>query len=253
MFLNIHLHTCWCFKYVWEGTQKFPELLQKIYLKYLYKLEFLCPFQVIPALLPLLATLSDIFNGNAIKGCQQFLLNLCKVSKMPPFQILLHPWVQKSVTRGKARWVGGGTQPPFCLVKNCSTLKVVWPGALSWYKNQFLLCHFLDVFVTGAHAIISPNSRKTPDLLFVLEEQTPCALSHQHQKKKSTFSCHYMYLLCFFWSERLLWLNTDVTAALTQGYSSSTNSHLLLQLLWETEGHIWAVPANHSKHSCASL
>jgi len=31
--------------------------------------------------LPLLETLSKIFNGNAVEGCQQFLL---KVSKMPP-------------------------------------------------------------------------------------------------------------------------------------------------------------------------
>jgi hypothetical protein len=30
-----------------------------------------------------------------------------------------------------------------------------------------------------------------PELLFVLGEQTPCALSHQHQKNKSTLSCHF--------------------------------------------------------------
>jgi hypothetical protein len=46
------------------GTQKFPELLQKIYLKYLYKFETLVPFEVlplrldaaIPAPLPMLET-----------------------------------------------------------------------------------------------------------------------------------------------------------------------------------------------------
>ena len=61
------------------GTQKFPELLKKIYLKYLYKFETLVPFEVlslrlnaaIPAPLPMLETLSKIFNGNAVKGRQR--------------------------------------------------------------------------------------------------------------------------------------------------------------------------------------
>jgi hypothetical protein len=30
------------------GTQKFPELLKKIYLKYLYKFETLVPFEILP-------------------------------------------------------------------------------------------------------------------------------------------------------------------------------------------------------------
>jgi hypothetical protein len=30
------------------GTQKFPELLKKIYLKYLYKFEILVPFEALP-------------------------------------------------------------------------------------------------------------------------------------------------------------------------------------------------------------
>ena len=59
-----------------EGTQKFPELLKKIYWKYLYKFETLVSFEVlplwldaaIPAPLPMLETLSKIFNGNAVKG-----------------------------------------------------------------------------------------------------------------------------------------------------------------------------------------
>jgi hypothetical protein len=61
------------------GAQKFPELLQKIYLKYLYKIETLVPFEVLPlrldaatpAPLPMLETLSKIFNGNAVKGRQR--------------------------------------------------------------------------------------------------------------------------------------------------------------------------------------
>jgi hypothetical protein len=50
------------------GTQKFQELLKKIYLKYLYNSETLIPFEVlplrldaaIPAPLPMLETLSKI-------------------------------------------------------------------------------------------------------------------------------------------------------------------------------------------------
>ena len=61
------------------GTQIFPELLQKIYLKYLNKIETLVPFEVLPLLsdaaipapLPMLETLSKIFNGNAVKGRQR--------------------------------------------------------------------------------------------------------------------------------------------------------------------------------------
>jgi hypothetical protein len=40
--------------------------------------------------LPLLETTSKIFNENATKGHQQFLLNLCNISKMPPFYE--NPW-----------------------------------------------------------------------------------------------------------------------------------------------------------------
>ena len=62
------------------GTQIFPELLKKIYLKYLYKFETLVPFEVlplrldaaIPAPFPMLETLSKSFNGNAVKGRQRF-------------------------------------------------------------------------------------------------------------------------------------------------------------------------------------
>ena len=61
------------------GTQKFSELLKK-YLKYLYKFENLVLFEVlplrldsaIPALLPMLETLTKIFNGNDLKGRQRF-------------------------------------------------------------------------------------------------------------------------------------------------------------------------------------
>jgi len=56
-------------------TEKFPEFLQKNNLKCLYKFEILVPFKVlplwpdtmIPAPLPQLETLSEIFNRNALK------------------------------------------------------------------------------------------------------------------------------------------------------------------------------------------
>jgi hypothetical protein len=58
---------------------------------------------VIPALLSLPEKLSEVFNGNAVEGLQQFSLSLCNISKMPPFHILLHLWVQKKVASSKVR------------------------------------------------------------------------------------------------------------------------------------------------------
>jgi hypothetical protein len=59
---------------------------------------------VIPAPLPLLDTLSKIFNQNAVRGCQRFSLNLCNVKKMPPFKIPIHPWGRKKkVARSEVR------------------------------------------------------------------------------------------------------------------------------------------------------
>ena len=70
---------------------------------------------VIPVLLPLLETLSKTFNGNAVTYCQWLSLNLCYVSKMPRFQIQIHPWEQKEVASSEVRW-GVGGQLPFCFV-----------------------------------------------------------------------------------------------------------------------------------------
>ena len=60
------------------GDPKIPGIAKKMYLKYLYKFETSVPFEVlplrldaaIPAPLPMLETLSKIFNGNAVK-CRQ--------------------------------------------------------------------------------------------------------------------------------------------------------------------------------------
>jgi len=51
----------------------------------------------------MLETLSKIFNGNAVKGRQQFSLNLCNVSKLPALQILLHPW---EPNKSQGAWSG---------------------------------------------------------------------------------------------------------------------------------------------------
>ena len=127
-------------------------------------------------------------------------------------------------------------------------LKDVQAGSLSWCKNQSPLCHFSGLFIEGSQATVSTHSNKTADLLLVLEEPSPCALSHHLRERERERNQHcldtWANLPHFF----LVWANlvtsTDVTAALTQGRGRSTNSHHLLQLLWETEGHFWAPPAN---------
>jgi hypothetical protein len=85
------------------GDPKITKIVKKVYLNYLFKFGTLVPFKILPlwldavtpVQLPLLETLSKFFNGNAVKGRQWFSLNLCNVSTMPPFQILIHPWEQK--------------------------------------------------------------------------------------------------------------------------------------------------------------
>ena len=51
-----------------------------------FKVLPLCLDAVIPAPLPLLGTLSKIFNGNAVKGRQRFLLNLLKLQQNSSLQ-----------------------------------------------------------------------------------------------------------------------------------------------------------------------
>jgi hypothetical protein len=65
---------------MYVGGSKNAGNLKKIYLIYLSKFETLVAFEVlplrlyaaIPAPLPMLETLSKIFNGNAVKGRQRF-------------------------------------------------------------------------------------------------------------------------------------------------------------------------------------
>ena len=94
---------------------KILRIVKKIYLKYSNKYETLVPFKlvplwldaVIPALLPLLETLSKIFNANAVTSHYQFLLNLCNVSKTPPFHILTHLWEHKKSHKVRSGMYGG--------------------------------------------------------------------------------------------------------------------------------------------------
>ena len=98
-----------------EMGPKIPRHVKKIYLKYSYKFETLVFFEVVPLWLDtmisvpllLLETLSKIFHGNAVKGCQWFSWYLCNVNKMPHIQNLIHPWEQKKVTRSQVRQLEG--------------------------------------------------------------------------------------------------------------------------------------------------
>ena len=93
---------CVYMRYTRGGT-KIPGIVTSNLLKYAYKFETLAPFKVlslwldaaIPSLLSLLETLPKISNRNAVKGHQQFSLNLCNVNRMPPFQILVYLWGKK--------------------------------------------------------------------------------------------------------------------------------------------------------------
>ena len=135
-------------------------------------------------MLPLLETLSKIFNRNAVKGRQRFSLNRCNVSKTPPFQNLLHPWVQKKLQGARSGEQGWW---------DTTTILILAKRLCGWGH-----CHgartiphsaaFLDDFIAGSRTIFSTHSSITSDLLCVLEKQTPCTLSHQHQKKKSALS-----------------------------------------------------------------
>jgi len=82
------------------GDPKIPGIKKK-YLKYLYKFGTLVPFEVlplrldaaIPALLPMLETLSKIFNGNPVKGRQ-------RIPALGAVLGLLHPVARGVLRRG---------------------------------------------------------------------------------------------------------------------------------------------------------
>ena len=89
---------CWAHGGGGRGGLQIFRICYKSLFKIFVEFENLVPFKVqplwlnvaIPAMLSLLETLSKIFNRNAVKGLQRVSLNLCNVSKTPPFQNLLH-------------------------------------------------------------------------------------------------------------------------------------------------------------------
>ena len=138
--------------YICERTQKFPELLKKIYLKYLYKFETLVPFKVlplwldaaIPALLPMLETLSKIFNGNAVEGHQQFSLNLRIVSRAPS------SWLKPN---------GGCVSPPPPFARRRS-LRLVW---FPWMKQDLKVRQFADIAEVQRESLAALDSISVED------------------------------------------------------------------------------------------
>ena len=114
---------------------------------------------------------------------------------------------------------GGGTEPSFrFFLKTAGHSRLCGRGHCHGARTNPHSATSLDVFVAGSNAIVSPHSSKTADILFVLDEQTPCAKSHQHKKNQQCLR---------YWSELaalfLVWGNlvtsTDLIAALTQGRS----------------------------------
>jgi hypothetical protein len=128
--------------------------------------------------------LSQIFSGNVVKGCQPFSLSLCNISKMPHFQILLHPWVQKKKLRG-AR--SGKHNHHFVFSqKLLDTEGCLGSGIVMVQEPSPTLPLFWMFMSQALTTILSTHSSKTADILCVLNEQTACELSHQHQEKTST-------------------------------------------------------------------
>jgi hypothetical protein len=139
------------------------------YLKYLYKFETSVPFEVlplrldaaIPAPLPMLETLSEIFNGNAVKGCQRFSLNLCNVSRLPALQILLHPWEQKKLQGVWLGELGGGHTRHFVFSQKGGILLTLQRSNKNhWQPSTAFLLKTLDnVPSNGSGARIGASSR----------------------------------------------------------------------------------------------
>jgi hypothetical protein len=56
---------------------------------------------------------------------------------------------------------------------------------IAMVQEPIPLCHFSGLFIEGSQVIVSTHSSKSDALLLVLEEPSPCALSHHLKKKKS--------------------------------------------------------------------
>jgi hypothetical protein len=85
---------------LYEGGHKIPGIVKKIYLKYSYKFETLVTFEllplqldaVIPVPLPLLETLSKIFQQKCCQGPPTILLEPLRQQK-PPFWLKIKWWL----------------------------------------------------------------------------------------------------------------------------------------------------------------
>jgi hypothetical protein len=140
-------------------------------LKYLYKFETLVPFEVlalrldaaIPAPLPMLETLSKIFNGNAVKGRQRFSVNLCNVRKFPALQILLYPREQKKL---QGACSGEWAQPHFVFSQKGGILLTLQRFNKNRWRpsTAFLLKPLDNVPSNGSGTQIAASSRRGSSL-----------------------------------------------------------------------------------------
>ena len=139
--------------YTWEEP-KIRGIFKKIYVKCFYKFETLVPFEIlplrlyatIPAPLPILETLSKIFNGNAVKGRQRIANNFFNntVNFGVASRTCLKPW--HSWWRDKR--VGGRSQalallrPPF-YVGDQAWLNTKSPSVLKLFSFRCIVSCFL--------------------------------------------------------------------------------------------------------------
>jgi len=112
----------------------------------------------------LLETMSKILKGNAVKGHQRFLLNLCNANKMTPFQILIHPWEQKKkvAMRETERVVEVGCNRHFVFSQKESILLLLqrFEGNRWWPLTAFSLKISDNASSSGSGAGIAGSSHR---------------------------------------------------------------------------------------------
>jgi hypothetical protein len=120
------------------GPKSCRNCLKTIYLKYFYKIETLVSFEVlplrldaeIPALLPMLGTLSKIFNGNAVKGHGDSRWTSAMSANCLPFKSCFIRGNKKSC---KEHGTGGGGEPHFVFSQKGGILLTLQ----RFYKNRW--------------------------------------------------------------------------------------------------------------------
>jgi len=168
-----------------------------MYLKYSYKFETLVPFKVIPlsldaeipALLLLLETLSKLVHWKFNQGPPAILIGPLHHQQNASFSNPASSMGTKNGARSKVRQVGGvGHNHHFVFSQKLLAAQVCVGGGIVVVQEPIPTLPLFWAFSLQALAVISTHSSKTADLLLVLEEKTPYALSLQHQKNKSNFS-----------------------------------------------------------------